>query len=248
MKTMKLFFKCAVGVAIPLLLNSCDLNDSYSLGDVWYSLATVKPLNDSKTYSLTLDNGKTLWLAATNVPEYKPKENQRALIYYTILSDTFQRYDHAIQLHNIRNILTKSFVEKDLIGDKSDAKYGTDPVRILGMWMGDGYLNVHFGFNYGGTKVHYINLIHRPEVSKSPYYFEFRHNAYGDPQRYGRKGLVAFDMSKLNVDKEVTLTIRVKTFNGDKEYKVKYKNRASDIVPYSIKEHNFNDMDFVATK
>lgn len=249
MKTMKLFFKCLGGVAMTLILNSCDWNDNgYSLGDVWYSLATVKPLNDGKAYSLRLDKGTTLWPAATKVPYYKPKENQRALVYYTILSDKFEGYDHAIQVHNIRNILTKPFVEH-VKPDSVDKKYGKDPLKIVNMWVGDGYLNVEFGFNYGGTKTHFINLLHQPK-DNDPYFFELRHHAYGDPQRYGRKGLVAFDLSKLNTDKnkEVTLTILVKTFKGEKKYTVKYNEKKVDVIPYSIKEKDLNEIDFVATK
>ena len=98
MKTKRLFFNCAGGVMIALFLNSCNLdNNGYSLGDVWYSLATVNPLDNGRIYSLTLDDGKTLWPAATRAPYYKPKANQRAFVYYTILSDSFQGYNHAVR-------------------------------------------------------------------------------------------------------------------------------------------------------
>ena len=54
MKTKRLFFNCAGGVMIALFLNSCNLdNNGYSLGDVWYSLATVNPLDNGRIYSLT---------------------------------------------------------------------------------------------------------------------------------------------------------------------------------------------------
>lgn len=249
MKTKRLFFNCAGGVMIALFLNSCNLdNNGYSLGDVWYSLATVNPLDNGRIYSLTLDDGKTLWPAATRAPYYKPKANQRAFVYYTILSDSFQGYNHAVQIHDIRNILTKPFVDQ-FNPDSLDVRYGKDPLKIMDMWMGDGYLNVQFGFNYGGTKVHYINLIHRPK-GDNPYVFELRHHAYGDPQRYGRKGLAAFDLSKLKLEsKEPTLTVLVKTFKGDKEYTIKYKKKhTSKTTPYSIKDKDLSDLDFVATK
>lgn len=247
MKTMRLFFNFVGGVMIALLLNSCLDNDGYSLGDIWYSLATVNPSDNGRTYSLTLDDGKTLWPAATQVPHYKPKANQRALVYYTILSDSFQGYNHAVQVRDIQNILTKPFVDR-FNPDSLDVIYGKDPLKIMDMWMGDGYLNVQFGFNFGGTKRHYINLIHRPDKSNA-YTFELRHHAYGDPQRYGRKGIVAFDLSKLKLDgKEPTLIIKVKTFKGDKEYTIKYKKHPSNAVPYSIKEKDLSDLDFVVTK
>ena len=109
------------------------------------------------------------------------------------------------QIHDIRNILTKPFVDQ-FNPDSLDVRYGKDPLKIMDMWMGDGYLNVQFGFNYGGTKVHYINLIHRPK-GDNPYVFELRHHAYEDPQRYGRKGLAAFDLSKLKLESKEPVAI-----------------------------------------
>ena len=246
MKTMRFFSRCLwVAVAV-LALNACDLDDDddgYSLNDAYMSIATVHPQGDGHSYSLTLDNGMTLWPAATRVSGYKPVENQRALIYYTLLSDAFQGYDHAVQMHDIQDILTKPYVEYQA---DSLEKYGDDPVEIIDMWIGDGFLNVQFGFNYGGSVLHYINLVHYPESSVAPHYFEFKHNAYNDTQMHGSKGLVAFDLSKLGVNmQEAELTVKVKTFAGDKEYKVKYKNSSS--VESSVKTLKAIN-DFVETK
>jgi hypothetical protein len=198
------------------------MDDSgYSLGKVWYSLATVEPLGDTSAYFLTLDHGSTLWPAATDIPWYVPGEKHRALVFYTILSDTFQGYDHAVKVLSIRDILTKPIAED--LGEENDAHYGNDPVKILDLWIGDGYLNVKFGFNYGGGVKHFINLVKRDGVD-TPNYFEFRHNAYQDSAYTGRKGIVAFDLSSLDTDgQEILLTIRVKTFEGDKDYTIKYQ-------------------------
>lgn len=222
MKTIR-HLMLVIGVLFSaFLFNSCnDDDDGYSLGNVWGSIATVQPLSEgSNSFSLVLDDGTTLWPAANHVPWYKPKANQRAVVYYTILSDQFQGYDHAIMVRDIADILTK-YPAEDLGDEENDEKYGNDPVKIYDIWIGDGYLNVWFGFNYGGKTKHFINLVQR-EDSIMPYNFEFRHNAYDDTGNIGQKGIAAFNLSALNPEEEVTLTIKVNTFEGDKEYTVKY--------------------------
>jgi len=219
----KIFMKTAFCIALAAcLLNACDESEGYSLGDAWYSVATVNPLSED-IYSLTLDDGTTLWPAATDVPWYKPIHRQRALAVYTLLSDEFQGYDHAVKVLDIQNILTKT-IAKDL-GEENDAEYGNDPVEILNMWIGDGYLNVEFSFGNGGTGiVHYINLLRTDSVD-SPYAFEFRHNAYGDATAYAQKGIVAFDLAEIlsGIAEEVELTVKINTFNGELVKKILFK-------------------------
>jgi hypothetical protein len=213
MKAINLLKKKLLIAMIALTLYSCIDNDGYSLDNALYSIATVNPL-DISSYSLTLDDGTTLWPIATDT-WYKPDKKTRALVVYTLLSDEFQGYDHAVKILDIKNILTKA-TTKDL-GEDNDTEYGNDPIQIINMWVGDGYLNVEFGFNIGNSGiVHYINLVKINNVN-TPYYFELRHNAYGDSNSYAQKGIVAFDLSDLDTQgNEVTLTIKVNTFEGEK--------------------------------
>jgi hypothetical protein len=229
MKKIKLIFLSLGVAAMTLLVNSCN-DDGYSLGNVWYSLVTVTPLEgNSHSYYLTTDNGKTLWPAASDIPWYKSGERHRALAFYTLLSDSFHNYDHAVKVLDVQDILTKPVAEDK--GEENEAYYGNDPVKMLDMWIGDGYLNVEFGFNYGGSVKHFINLL-KLEKEGTPNYFEFRHNAYHDSPQAGRKGIVAFDLASLDTGgAEIELTIRVKTFDGDKDYTVKYKPGAKGKDP-----------------
>lgn len=238
MKRMRFIVLIAGVVLAAITLNSCDDDDdTYSLGDLYGSIATVRPLSGD-SYSLTLDDGSSMWPAANYAPWYKPKENQRAIVYYTILSDKFQGFDYAILVRDINEILTKYPAEN--LGDEgNDEKYGTDPVEILDMWIGDGYLNVKFGFNYGGNVKHYVNLVQREDVNR-PYYFEFRHNAYDETTHAGGKSFVAFNLSNLAIKEEVTLTIKVKTFEGDKEYTVTY-----DPAKYGTETRSFTNENMI---
>jgi hypothetical protein len=243
MKTVKLIFASAAVLVACCVCNSCTDNDGYSLGDVWYSLATVVPSNDSPAYYLRLDHGTTLWPAATDIPWYVPGVKHRALAFYTILSDTYYDYDHAVKVLDIQDVLTKPVAEDR--GEENDSYFGNDPVRILDMWVGDGYLNVTFGFSYGGSVRHFINLVKR-DSEDTPWYFEFRHNAYQDNACVQRKGIVSFDLSSLETDgEEIQLAIRVKTPEGEKDYSVKYTPGSNAQATGAGKRMLSDDSDFV---
>lgn len=234
-------FLFVVGITlISLTLPSCLKDDnSYSLGDMWVAIATVVPQSDH-SYYLRLDNGDTLWPAATNYPNYEPKTDQRAFINFTILSDSAQGFAHYIKVNAIHNILTKPIAKN--LGDENDSVYGTHPVSIPSkdnIWVGDGYLNVYFITNWGGTKAHFVNLI-QTDIDKNPYELEFRHNAYDDPEITSGASRVAFNLSSLPDTKgeTVDLIIKVKTFDSDKTYTLKYNTEKTKL---SIPSANLSD-------
>lgn len=222
---------------------SCLDDDGYSLDKAWYSIATVRPLEDSNSYWFTLDNGTSLWPVATNIPWYKPEKKQRVLIVYSLLSDDFQGYDNAVKILDLRSILTKPVAEN--LGEENDEIYGTDPVDISEMWIGDGYLNIVFEFNYGDNAVHYINLIETHGEKNMPYVFEFRHHAYNDEPRYRRKGIVCFDLfAEATRGEEVEFLISANTFEGNKQYIIRYNPSNSP----AVQDRHYLMESFIETK
>ncbi|MDR1344736.1 MAG: NigD-like protein [Tannerellaceae bacterium] len=225
------FFYALAGLALATLtFNSC-LNDDqgYSLDDMWMSIATARPLDDN-TFYITLDDSTTLWPAAPLHIYYQPDKPQRVQVNYTVLGDNFQGYDHAIKLNRIDTILTKQLAAG--MGEENDATYGNDPVEIDGIWIGDGFLNILFKAYFSGNIKHFINLI-PAETEDNPYKVEFRHNAFRDNSSYLRYGIVAFDLSHINTEgKDVTLTVKVNTFDGVKEIEKKYNSgRNTETMP-----------------
>lgn len=245
MKTLRLFF-IALGVMLvsSLSFTSCLDDDGYSLGDLWFSLATVTPHGDN-SFILTLDDGTTLFRATSDYyTKYYPTKRQRAQVYYTILGDDYNGFDHAITLSRLDTVLTKP-VAANLGSVENDKVYGTDPVAIedKDVWIGDDFLNVIFRFNYTpDSKKHYINLV--PVEGNDPYLFEFRHNAYGDTSGEGGTGIVAFDLQNLETEgNEVTLKIKIKTFSGEKTIEKKYNKgmATTDSTEKSLKSNEDDD-------
>jgi hypothetical protein len=225
MKTVKLFFAFAgMLLLFTLTCNSCGMDDeAHSLDDMWLSIATARPLDESSFY-FTLDDSTTLWPAAPLHIYYQPDRPQRVQINYTVLGDNFNGYDHAIKLNRVDTILTKRIAENK--GDENDAVYGNDPVKIVAMWVGDGFLNIHFKACFSGQFKHVVNLIRNEAEDGAGFCeVEFRHNAFNDEAPRLTNGFVAFDLSEINTaGKDVSLRVKVNTFDGVKEFEKKYNS------------------------
>lgn len=223
MKTLKTVL-ASIGVLLSTLtFQSCLDDDGYSLDKWAISVASIKADKSNAPY-FKLDNGKTLWPAAGQINMSVLKNEQRVLLNYTLLGDSTTGavgYDYYIRINRLDTILTKTVVEN--LGAKNDSVYGKDPVRITDMWTGNGHLTVGFETDFGNQRQHLVNLVKTDSV-KSPYVFEFRQNAFDDPKITRAQGLVCFKLSNLSLpaDTATTLTIRVNTFDGNKEYKVEY--------------------------
>lgn len=227
MKTLR-FFLMLISIALgSILFYSClDDDDGYSLDKFWIDIATVVPLNETSFY-LRMDDGTTLWPAAPIYSNYKPKENQRAFVNFTILSDAKDGYDHWVKINRIDDILTKDIAENK--GAKNDSIYGIDPVKVSSIWVGDNYLNVHLKAYFGGVKKHFVNLIPLDEEDGKKVY-ELRHNAYDDPPGYLRGSLVSFRLPDFqtpdgSAPDSTTIAVKVKTFEGDKIYNIKFATK-----------------------
>lgn len=228
MKKLKLFFVAAGVLLASLSFNSCLDDDGYSLDDMWLSVVTIRPLGDDSFY-LNLDDGTTLFRATQDYySRYHLTRPIRAQVNFTVLSDNYNGYDHAIKLNRMDTILTKPIAEY-LGVEENDKVYGKDPVSVedKDVWVGDGFLNLIFKFNFtNGSKKHFINLVPVDATGEDPYTLEFRHNAYGDSSSEGGTSIVAFNLSTLpdTGGKDVTLKIKVKTSGGEKIIEKKYNS------------------------
>jgi len=222
MKTLKVLMLTIGVLSSSLLFSSCLDDDGYSLGDYWLGVATIESL-DSSEHFFRLDDGTSLWPAAGSYVGHNLNDGQRTWLNYTILSDSLNGFSHFVKVNGVDPILTKKMAED--LGEKNDSVYGTDPVKIRDLWIGDGYLNVMFMFNYGGSERHLVNLLPIGD-EKNAYQVEFRHNAYKDPPQAAVPGIVCFDLSGLpdTEGETVKLTVKVSTFNGERTYELEYNS------------------------
>lgn len=222
---MRLFFVMLAAIAGMWTFQSCDNDDdSYSLGAFAVEIMTAQPISEDSYYFIR-DNGETLWPLANSDYRFSPQYRQRAQVNYTLLSDSISGYSHGIKVNWVDEILTKAIAPN--LGERNDSIYGTDPIKLLAVEAGGGFLDILFGANYGNSgESHYVNLIPSSANDSLSYDFEFRHNAYNDPPMVGAQGLVSFDLSSLPETNGKTVTLRIKfhTFDGDVVREIAYNS------------------------
>lgn len=247
MKKVNLFTSIICLFLLSGFFVSCN-DDGYSIDDIYAPrLATVMPLGEN-SYYLVLDNGKTMW-DATAYP-YKPKHNQRTIVYFTVLGEKVDGYDYFVKVKHLQDILTKGVI--NLTAENNDS-IGNDPIKIIRHWVGDDFLNIEFGYNRGGEKVHYINLVNNTTETypnDEKVYLEFRHNANDDPQKNSTQGYVAFDLKpfKETGKDSVDFIIKVNDFDGEKNTSFTYYfNNKKHLQNNAQKLNHENNTSFTQT-
>lgn len=225
------FFFGLVIISGSSLLNSCHNDDNYSLDNFAISLATVNPLEGKQNlYYLTLDDGTSMWPVESLVEYNNLRQNQRVFLNYTVLTDTQNEYHKSIRINNITDILTKNIIKQDSIND-----FGSDPIKIISTWIGDNYLNFRFKIKVGGESRHAVDVVYNSlkNLSEDTIRLEFRHNAFGDPERYEEITYAAFNFQPLQpllTEKSVIVVESTDYKNEKHEFILKYdiKNQASN--------------------
>lgn len=205
--------------------NSDDDDHDYSI-----SLTTVVPLQvtgSNTPFYLLRDNGTALNPKVNDVASYVAKSNQRAFAWYYTLEDRTtnpadKKYD--IRLLQISNVLTKGTIK--LNASNADS-IGNDPVRVLDIWSGGGFMNIQFSFYTDGVTTHYINLVENtlnPPATDGKIHLELRHNARGASDRGLVSGFVCFNITPYQQEgkQSVDFVISVREFSGTKTYNITY--------------------------
>jgi hypothetical protein len=97
-------------------------------------------------------------------------------------------------------------------------------------------LNINFGFNYGGTVTHAVNLVNNRTIEypdDGKIYLEFHHNAFDDPEEVARLGTVCFNLKQYEqkMGKTVTFAIKFREFGADCSYEVTYDFQTDNTTP-----------------
>lgn len=212
----------AVCLAVMPLLQSCDDNDGYSVGDFTPPLwATVRVAGNA--FYLDCDVWGTLWPVNTDLGWYEPVDGKRVITVFNPLSDGFQGYDHAVKLLRLQDVLTK---EVETLTPETDEEFGNDPVLIYkgDIGIGGGYMNIVFLQDLPAKEKHRISLV-RPQDDAELYgddgyiHLELRYNNYEDVTGARAYGAVSYNLNALDVTSE-TKGIKLKLnseVNGEVE-------------------------------
>ena len=177
---------------------ACDHNyDGYSNDNYRVDIATVKNPNLNSKFSFLLDNNQLYKVTQTADSTFKPKDGQRIIASYNILSvnKVDSTYNRSVKLYDASLVLTKGIFK--ITPAKQDS-IGHDSITIRDLWIGNDFLNIEFSY-WGNNKTHFINLV--SDASKvytdGKIHLEFRHNGNGDAPNYYSRGLVSFNLKSL---------------------------------------------------
>lgn len=197
MKKINLFFILLIWISIPLL-QSCDDDDGYSLGDYLITMATVERDNSEGRPYFVWDNNERIWISNTLVPFGGLNTGERVIASFTLLSDSIDGFSHYARLNDYRRVLTKGVIE---LTEANADSIGDSKVHIYDMWIGSDYLNVQFRMFAPSTRKHMVNLV-RNTTENYPddgyIYLEYRYNDMGDVSGYFVPGIVSFKLDDID--------------------------------------------------
>ncbi len=219
-----------IAVVLCSTLFACQ-NDN-EVESFWVSSATPNIVEGAPTEIIT-DSGNYLTVI-NNYSGSTLSNTQRIFAQYQVINQNVATNHYDINLLGVRNILTKNIVT---LTPENEALIGNDPVEPYDVWFSSGYVSINFGFYYGGTSTHSVNLVQssvNPNPEDQKVYLEFRHNDFGDPMVFAQYGTVSFNVEEFmkSPGEDVTFVILFNEFIGEQSYEFTYNFQ----VPSSTKQ------------
>ena len=193
-------FKWLLGMlvlALMPMLQSCDDDDGYSIGDFSWDWATVRTTGGGGYY-LVGDRWGIIDPVATSIPWFKPVDGERVVSFFNPLADMSDEKGVQVKMEGIQEVLTKEVEEMTA---ENEEEFGNDPILIYqgDMWLGGKFLNIIFRQNLPRSEKHRISLVENkiatepgepetPEtlsIGEDGYvHLELRYNTYDDVTDY----------------------------------------------------------------
>ena len=226
MKKIKTLMLLMAVALTAVSLQSCDDDDDCYPA---FNLATVTlkaPRAEGSKWFMQLDDSNVIYAKNIASHPYENKELRAYIRYNDIQKDMASSkfpYEYSANILTIDTILTKKM---DPMVENMAEEYGNDPVEVVNSWetvAEDGYMNIRFRTRWGNNIKHRVTLVHRTDVD-DPYTVEFIHNAHGDINGQVADGMVAFRLDDCfnEGDKPIEITLKWKSYSGEKTAKFKY--------------------------
>lgn len=243
MKRLNWFLLSMLFLLIPVL-QSCDENDGYSLGQLGSSWATVRVLSGN-TYYLESDSYGTLWPAASSVYGYRPVDGKRVSVLFNPLYDDFDGYDMAIKVEDITPIQTK-WVED--LTEENEKEFGNDPVTVLkkNIWIANGYLNMVYQQNKPVYEPHRVSLVRNTllEPENDGYvHLEFRYNTFNDLSGWWGQGAVSFNLNGVDFAGKKGLKLKVNSAISGEAEEVTFDLKGEMPIPEEALNLDYNELE-----
>ena len=231
-------------LVIPFVWSCNDREDENEADNYLVNFATVDNPKQVTSFDFVLDNQTRLRTASSAISYYRPKDGQRVVLNYSILSNkpVGSEYKHDIRINDVFEVLTKGIFN---ITPAIEDSIGNDAIHIERIWVGSDYLNVEFAYP-GYNKTHFINLVSdgAKTYNDGKIHLEFRHNANSDFPNYNKWGYVSFNLKSLKQEgkNSVDLVIHTSEFNSGKQtYTLTYDYEKKQAEKVALKVKDISD-------
>lgn len=183
-------------VLVLLFFVCCDKKDS-RIPDFFVEFATI--IKNETSITIQLDNGNIL------TPE--PSSNNldidngsRVIINYTPLEGSY------IKINSIQKIFLGN------IEEGFPEKIGSDPIKIISVWVSGSYLNISFQVDFH-SKPHSASLFRNMNAEKPTLYLNYSRE--DDPAGAPTRMYLSFNLGNLQNE---DLTVYINTYDGNRKY------------------------------
>lgn len=218
--------KTLVLLAMAVLTFPSCLDENENPYDVMVpnALVTLKTDATDGTFFMQLDDSTTLHPTNLKESPFGPKE-VRAFVNYSQETTTSRNSRYDIHVNWMDSIRTKN-MDIHLGSETNALTYGNDPLEIVNDWttvVEDGYMTLRFRTQSGMGNIHHLHLV----KGDTPYEVFLYHHAEPSLVEHVADGIIAFRLNDLpdTEGKTVDLTLRWKSYNGEKSAKFKYCTR-----------------------
>ena len=207
------------------LMASCE-EEEYYYPSVKLEFVTVKAGSDGKIKILIPDKEEQLQVSQdlTN-SSISPNSFRRVLSNYERLLASDGKSVSA-KIYSLQNIL---LLEPKLLDDVSfGGVMKADPVDVISIWTGGGYLNLILNLKVKGGKQHVLGIVEEEDtgmsIAKEMITLSLYHNANGDEEYYNRRAFISVPLSKYDFDKAIKVEFKYHTYDkkGQIQESVKY--------------------------
>lgn len=213
MKGMKLHIAWLWGLLF--LMTACG-DDDYNYPPVKLEFVTVKSGADGRIQTLIPDKGNALSVVEDYSGSTISADSEaRVMSNYEVLPD-----GNAVKIYALQSVSVLTPQVRD------NVKH--DPVEVISIWLGGGYLNMILNIKLNNAKEHTLGIVEdlsdfdaNGVVSMLLY-----HDANGDKEYYNRRAYVSVPLSKY-VDsenpKKITVKFKYYTYNEDEPVEKYYE-------------------------
>ena len=209
------------------LLASCE-EEEYYYPSVKLEFVTVKAGNDGKIQLLIPDKGKQLQVSQDLTNSSITANGFKRVLsnYETLITPGGE--DASVKIYSLQSVLQ---LEPRLLDDPTfGGVMKNDPVDVMSIWIGGGYLNMILNLKVNGGKQHKLGAVEEKERSSvmnpavNEVTLSLYHNANGDEEYYNRRAFVSIPLSKYDLDQTIRVEFKYHTYNkkGEVVEAVKY--------------------------